>query len=512
MKDRQRFPIYPLLFAIYPVLFLYGRNMDLVDFSDCIKPAGILLVVTFVLLVVGKAVLRSSTKSGVLVSFTLLMFFGYGPAVDYVVSMNPPFRVGLVVFPIWCAALLLAVVATVRTRKTLFSTSQFMRVLAVALVAMAGVQVLSYRMHSGSEAERTWNQWVARSVKGENALSLKSSATAPDIYYIILDAYTGPDVLAEQFGTDITPFVESLKKQGFYVASQSACNYIKTELSLPSSLNLDYLDSLEKQSRVSARSLPGRRAMLRRPRVVQLLRDAGYKIVMIPSDYAGMQLDDPDVVLRRSKLAATEFDLMLMESSMLRVLPWWMGAGSWRAGMMGNLDCLGRVPAMKGPTFTLAHLVVTHPPFCFEADGSAPERVLSNLETLQISREEYSRRYGACIAYLNSRLQAIVRDIIARSETPPIIILQADHGAVCPFSASRGRIFNAYFLPHDGSKPLYPTITPVNTFRVIFDQYFGAHYPLLKDVSYNHTERDGLYTFHRMDPNEPICTVQHKAK
>ena len=32
--------------------------------------------------------------------------------------------------------------------------------------------------------------------------------------------------------------------------------------------------------------------------------------------------------------------------------------------------------------------------------------------------------------------------------------------------------------------PLYPTITPVNSFRMIFNGYFGQNLPLLEDVSF----------------------------
>jgi hypothetical protein len=31
---------------------------------------------------------------------------------------------------------------------------------------------------------------------------------------------------------------------------------------------------------------------------------------------------------------------------------------------------------------------------------------------------------------------------------------------------------------------LYSTITPVNTFRLVFNKYFGGKYDMLKDVSY----------------------------
>jgi hypothetical protein len=45
-------------------------------------------------------------------------------------------------------------------------------------------------------------------------------------------------------------------------------------------------------------------------------------------------------------------------------------------------------------------------------------------------------------------------------------------------------IFNAYYLPQGGSELLYDSITPVNSFRVIFSHYFNAGYTLLSDEVY----------------------------
>ena len=45
-------------------------------------------------------------------------------------------------------------------------------------------------------------------------------------------------------------------------------------------------------------------------------------------------------------------------------------------------------------------------------------------------------------------------------------------------------ILNAYYFPGGDEGLLYPTITPVNTFRVVFNRYFDRDLELLEDVSY----------------------------
>jgi hypothetical protein len=44
-----------------------------------------------------------------------------------------------------------------------------------------------------------------------------------------------------------------------------------------------------------------------------------------------------------------------------------------------------------------------------------------------------------------------------------------------------GPIMNAYYLPDGGSELLYDSISPVNSFRVILNRYFGMNMDLLDD-------------------------------
>jgi hypothetical protein len=69
---------------------------------------------------------------------------------------------------------------------------------------------------------------------------------------------------------------------------------------------------------------------------------------------------------------------------------------------------------------------------------------------------------------------------------PPIIVLESDHGPTS-YGGAKNRIGNlmAYYFPgKDMDSLAYPTITPVNSFRLVFNAYFGGSYPLLDDVSY----------------------------
>ena len=56
-------------------------------------------------------------------------------------------------------------------------------------------------------------------------------------------------------------------------------------------------------------------------------------------------------------------------------------------------------------------------------------------------------------------------------------------------------ILNTYYLPGLGNEDLYPSISPVNTFRFIFNRYFGLDYELLEDRSFCSNQKESPYDF-----------------
>jgi hypothetical protein len=92
--------------------------------------------------------------------------------------------------------------------------------------------------------------------------------------------------------------------------------------------------------------------------------------------------------------------------------------------------------------------------------------------------------------------------IIEKSSTPPVIILQGDHGPAQLEKENRMGILNAYYFSTK-QDALYSTITPVNTFRVVFNTFFGTDLEMLPDTSY-YSKYSQPYAF-EMIPN--TCTT-----
>ena len=138
-----------------------------------------------------------------------------------------------------------------------------------------------------------------------------------------------------------------------------------------------------------------------------------------------------------------------------------------------------RIPEIPGPKFIYLHLIVPHGPFIFTPEGD-----------FRVTEDEISG-YVDNIRFINDQIVTVVGEIIEKSTIPPIIILQGDHGND---GDDVYAIFNAYYLPEGGGSRLYPSITPVNTFRLILDQYFGTELGLLEDVTYTWVWED-VYNF-----------------
>ena len=70
--------LHPILFAIFPISFLFSINLHTLVLENILIPLSLVLAVTVLLWILLRYIFKSTEKSGLLVSVYLALFFTYG--------------------------------------------------------------------------------------------------------------------------------------------------------------------------------------------------------------------------------------------------------------------------------------------------------------------------------------------------------------------------------------------------------------------------------------------------
>jgi hypothetical protein len=355
---------------------------------------------------------------------------------------------------------------------------------------------------SNARVNQYVTDWQSR-VRAETPDCTAASLPArPDIYYIILDGYGRADILQEVYGFDNTPFLTFLRDKGFYIAERSTPNYAQTALSLSSSLNFQYLDDLAARLGPDVRTIMPLRAMISSNRLSVYLQALGYQRVALSSGYPPTEMPDADRYLAPA-LQLSAFQQELINSTplllLLAAVPDLSQYNLHRERILFSLAQLPAVTENPEPTLTFVHLLAPHPPFVFGPNGEAVQPgafqpfALADGNFFPGGAGQYLTAYRDQITFMTKEVRQVVTEILEKSPEPPIIILQGDHGpgsrlnwqsAADSYLPERFSILNAYFFPDRNYAALYPEISPVNSFRVLLNQFFCGRYELLPDRDY----------------------------
>ncbi len=491
--------IHPLLFAVFPIVSLFSHNVTLASPTEIVRPVIIVASVALVLWLLLALVVKDKTKAAIIVSTFLFLFFSYG---HFYGATRGWTVAGMVVGKhrylvlLYAASLATVTYAAVTTRSDLRRLTAAVNIFAAFLVALpAGTA--AYRIAVRPKAQ------ISAQTQIKNTANLNQPEKRPDIYYIILDGYARADILKGLYQYDNSQFIDYLRQKGFYVANKSRSNYCQTCLSLASSLNFKYLDDIANQVGLESDDRRPLEEMIRDSAVGAFLRQHGYVFVAFSSGYGGTEIRGADMYLT-PRLYLTEFENVLINTTPLAVVQErWLPQVQYNAHRQRALyifDHLADMTEIDPPVFVFAHILAPHPPFVFDEHGEPiyPHRKFSLVDGSHFmeaggNRAEYIQNYGRQLTFINQKIKQTVDRIMSNSRQSPIIILQGDHGPGSmldwenPDNTNfRERLsnFNAYHLPDNGCQALYDEITPVNTFRLIFNHYFGANYKLLKDQAY----------------------------
>jgi hypothetical protein len=322
-------------------------------------------------------------------------------------------------------------------------------------------------------------------------------AVKPDIYYFVFDRY-GDEQTARAYGFE-NDLDEYLTAKGFYVPAASRSNYIKTVFSLASSLNADYLDDVVRGREGTTNWSPVYEHLWRH-RVGAFLRAHGYSYTHLGSWYYPTRQNPQATHNVNYYMGVPRPVMLLLDNTLFAPIkqvarqPWLdHRLQDWHRVRRQIDDVLRLVPA-RGPKFVFLHVLVPHPPYVFDRDGGFVSRD-------QEIQRTFAENYRNQVLAANGMIRRLVDGILRDSASPPVILVQGDEGPYPPGTLRdefdwrtatatqlrvRSGILNAYHLPAADPGVLYPTISPVNSFRVVFNTYFGTNLPLLPDRTIRH--------------------------
>lgn len=494
-----KIPFFALLFGLLPIIILWSHNKLQIS-NRAVIPVFLITLSAIVLVWLIICIIFHSFSRGSYFSlFLFLLFFSYGHVYNLIKGREiAGIEFGFIkLILVYILVFFIGLIFFIKLKQFSSSFTIWLNILSLFLITINIGQLLYLQI-------KKLDSNAAKSAV--NSSVTDSGQERPDIYYIILDAYARADFLEETYSFNNSSFISELEKRGFYVAKCANSNYDGTLSSLASSLNYSYLDYYNIPEDKLSEGSGDEVKLIAGNQVIKDLSPYGYQFVTTRGYSAFNDVRDSDIYINvvrdpqlQDSLQRSQFSRLFLSTTLIRLIfevytanpseypyiPYWFELSSdneyldsssfWYHQTLYVFNELEKLPEKPGNFFVYAHINAPHGPYVFDQDGNF--RYIKPTD----DKKEY---YVDTVIYINKRILTLVESLISRSSIPPIIIIQGDHGShIVASGFDKHKILSAYYLPGSDFQ-LYDTITPVNTFRIILNEYFQKNIKILPDEMY----------------------------
>lgn len=491
----QKLPVYLLLAPLFFVWHIYNAYFGYVYLKYPILYFGIFAAAAIGLFALCWVLIRRVRAAGILAAIILLPYLFWAPFHDFMKSLPLPSRLSS--YTVLLSVYFLAIAGSfffLRIKKP--ELTRFTFFLNLLFIIFIGLEIIStgYKAVSGEPGRLN----IGKNTSHTDLFSLATRpAIAPDIFFVVFDEYASSRSLATYLHFDNSALDSVLTQHGFFIAHNARSNYNSTPHSLASALNLDYLKADLEGAFSDPKHMLQAQYAYKKSILPTLLHRLGYQVVnlglMDLDDYPSVGPSffdrDMDVIFTNETLGSRIYWQIWWNFtnrwSWLKKSP--AQIEKWRQGAIqrnkNNLD--GLLTELKNqdiqPKFVITHVMLPHQPFYLDRNGQT--RNTDN--DYNLSNDSL---YLEQVRYANTWITKIAEAADQSFERPRVIIVAGDHGKrdnELPIAARiRDKQFmnlSAYYFSDGRDSLLYPSITSVNTFRVVLNNYFNAGLPLLQD-------------------------------
>ncbi|MBN8863421.1 MAG: sulfatase-like hydrolase/transferase [Sphingobacteriales bacterium] len=491
----QKAPVYLLLAPLFFVWHIYNAYFGYVYLKYPLIYFGIFLSAAIGLFALGWILIRQVRAAGLWAAIILLPYLFWAPFHDFMKSLPLPPRLSsyTVLLPVYFIAIVSSFLF-LRIKKP--DLSRFTFFLNLLFIVFVGLEIIStgYKIGSGELSRLD----IGKNKSTTTLISqIKKTAVAPDIFFVVFDEYASSKALSTYLHFDNSTLDSTLEHNHFLIAEDARSNYNSTPHSLASTLNLDYLQADLEGAPSDPRHMIQAQYAYKKSVLPKTLNQLGYQVKNLglmdiddyPSSSPSFFNKDMDFIFTRETMGGRIYweiwwnftsRWSWLKTSPAKKEKWRQVAIQRNKTNLNHL--LSELKTQTGmPKFVMAHIMLPHRPFYLDRSGQ-----LRNTDNdYHLSNDSL---YLDQLYYTNTWIKKIAETANQSFQRPRVIIVAGDHGKrdnELPIAARiRDKQFmnlSAYYFSDGRDSLLYPSITPVNTFRVVLNNYFNAGLPLLKD-------------------------------
>ena len=468
--------IHPFLFSLFPVLVIFQYNIHEVPLQDTFWPLFLSFIIALGLWIILRFFIGGK-KSGLVTSLIIVLFVIYGNLHTFILNTDTEFSFlgsNMIMGIIFFILLIVGIIYFVKTKRILDNANSITNTIGLGMVGILVISIAVYYYENPVDYSTTYFSDIPSTA---NNVPIK-----PDIYLLIFDEYAGNISLKNNFQYDNTDFLKKLESAGFYVPKISYANYPNTGLSIPSTLNMNYLDFLTEELGKDSADMRLPNEFRDNSLVMKVLKLYGYEIT---SFYGGLGAPGNTNLVSEKLCSYGTVNTDLRKNLVLTYLPiTYFNTALLEVHQKEKLECMfSSLPEIKGtedaPVFVVGHFRLPHHPFIYD---SAENEVTGKSND---DKEAYLEQ----LIYSNKKILEIVDKILENTAKDPVIIVMSDHGYRAEIDWENPsnedyiaglNILTAYHIPNEMDN-LPETISLTNIFRIIFNSYLDTEFEMLED-------------------------------
>ena len=476
--------IHPFLFSLFPVLVIFQYNIHEIPLQDTFWPLFVSFIIALGLWVLVRFFIGSK-KSGLIVSLIIMLFVIYGNLHTFILNSDTEFSFlggNTIMGTFFFILLIVGIIYFVKTKRILDNANSITNTIGLGMVGILVISIAVYYYENPVDYSTTYFSDIPSTA---NNVPIK-----PDIYLLIFDEYAGNISLKNNFQYDNTDFLKKLESAGFYVPKISYANYPNTGLSVPSTLNMNYLDFLTEELGKDSADMRLPNEFRDNSLVMKVLKLYGYEIT---SFYGGLGAPGNTNLVSEKLCSHGTVNTDLRKNLVLTYLPiTYFNTALLEVHQKEKLECMfSSLPEIKGtedaPVFVVGHFRLPHAPFIYD---SAENEVAGKSND---DKEAYLEQ----LIYSNKKILEIVDKILENTAKDPVIIVMSDHGYRAEIDWENPsnedyiagfNILTAYHIPNEMDN-LPETISLTNIFRIIFNSYLDTEFEMLEDRQIWYTQQ-----------------------